>query len=132
MHVDKMRYEHCSRLPSHVPGTRYDTDILPVTPAGSVLAKTIPGILHGTISAGPAGAEHPGPYTINPGSRLRAPSDSGLNTTSSLAETWPIFHSCALAMVQGQTKPPMLGPSNISATGMSPAPWHKAKPLAMS
>ena len=39
----------------------------------------------------------------------------------SLADTCPIFQSWALAMVAGHTKPPRLGPSNISATGMSPA-----------
>lgn len=50
-----------------------------------------------------------------------APSDTGLKRTVSLADTWPIFHSSVLVMVAGHTKPPRLGPSNISATGMSPA-----------
>ena len=45
----------------------------------------------------------------------------GLNRTLSFGETWPIFHSSVDVMVQGHTKPPRLGPSNISATGMSPA-----------
>ena len=46
---------------------------------------------------------------------------TGLKRTLSLGETWPIFHSSVDVMVQGHTKPPRLGPSNMSATGMSPA-----------
>ena len=50
-----------------------------------------------------------------------SPRVSGLKRTLSLGETWPIFHSWVDVMVQGHTKPPRLGPSNMSATGMSPA-----------
>ncbi len=53
-----------------------------------------------------------------------APRARGLKRTTSLADTWPIFHSSVLVMVAGHTKPPRLGPSNISATGMSPACAH--------
>ena len=55
--------------------------------------------------------------TGQPGS----PRVTGLKRTLSLGETCPIFHSSVDVMVQGHTKPPRLGPSNISATGMSPA-----------
>ena len=50
-----------------------------------------------------------------------SPRVMGLKRTLSLGETWPIFHSSVDVMVQGHTKPPRLGPSNMSATGMSPA-----------
>ena len=50
-----------------------------------------------------------------------SPRVTGLKRTLSLGETWPIFHSSVDVMVQGHTKPPRLGPSNMSATGMSPA-----------
>ena len=44
----------------------------------------------------------------------------GLKRMPSPALHWPIFHRSELVMVAGHTKPPRLGPSNISATGMSP------------
>ena len=50
-----------------------------------------------------------------------SPRVTGLKRTLSLGETWPIFHSSVDVIVQGHTKPPRLGPSNTSATGMSPA-----------
>ena len=34
--------------------------------------------------------------------------------------TCPTFHSSALAIVTGQTKPPRLGPSRVRITGLSP------------
>jgi len=34
--------------------------------------------------------------------------------------SWPIFHNSAPTIVTGQTKPPRLGPSGPSITGMSP------------
>lgn len=49
------------------------------------------------------------------------PRVTGLKRTASLGDTWPIFQSSVEVMVQGHTKPPRLGPSNIRATGMSPA-----------
>lgn len=51
---------------------------------------------------------------------MHVPSVTGLKRMVSLAETWPIFQSSVLVMVAGHTKPPRLGPSNMSATGMSP------------
>ncbi len=55
------------------------------------------------------------------GQREQLPRVTGLKRTASLGDTWPIFQSSVEVMVHGHTKPPRLGPSNISATGMSPA-----------
>ncbi|MNE69286.1 hypothetical protein D3C80_1650030 [compost metagenome] len=44
--------------------------------------------------------------------------------------TWPTFHSSALAMVTGQTKPPRLGPSRVRITGKSPV--KLIEPMAYS
>ncbi|MNJ58049.1 hypothetical protein D3C77_536640 [compost metagenome] len=44
--------------------------------------------------------------------------------------TWPTFHSSALAMVTGQTKPPRLGPSLVRITGKSPV--KLIEPMAYS
>ncbi|KAA6424694.1 MAG: hypothetical protein FRX49_05361 [Trebouxia sp. A1-2] len=49
------------------------------------------------------------------------PSLVGLKRMPSPALHWPIFHKSELVMVAGHTKPPRLGPSNIKATGISPA-----------
>ena len=45
----------------------------------------------------------------------------GLKCTLSFGDTWPIFQISVDVIVQGHTKPPKLGPSCVSTTGMSPA-----------
>ncbi len=55
---------------------------------------------------------------------------TGVKRMLSPGLSWPTFHSSALAMVTGQTKPPRLGPSLVRITGKSPV--KLIEPMAYS